>query len=498
MFKKLLFLSGLFALNINAASVNQIAISTAKYAEETYHKNMVDSLSRLVKYNTVAVQGIKSTDNPIHQEFKQELAKQAEELGLDYQDKGYLVIIGLGSAKEKLGLIAHGDIQPAAPEKWAKSPYELDKTSEPGKLIARGTEDDKSAISSALYAMKAIKDKKLTLKKRIELYIYMAEESDWEPLKEYVKHHKLPDINITLDASYPVVTAEKGYGSLKMTFPINNQISSSELAISHFSGGFFASQIPEDAKVVIENVDQTLLEDIKHKSDTHTGISYQFLLDEQKLTISAKGKSAHSSAPEDGINAITHLAELLAFKQWPNNAYGSLVNFINDNLGTGLYGEKFGDIAYFDDFMGHMTVSPTVIKEVKQGIELNINTRRPQGKTAKQLQKEINQALVSWQKKNNVKLKDISTSVGTPFVQNDVPHLDTLLTVFSHYTGIINPKPISIGGGTNSRLFPNAVSFGPSMPGSEYTGHTEHEFITLKQFKLNLQMYTAVMVELAL
>jgi len=71
------------------------------------------------------------------------------------------------------------------------------------------------------------------------------------------------------------------------------------------------------------------------------------------------------------------------------------------------------------------------------------------------------------------------------------------MKVFSHYTGIKDPQPIAIGGGTNSRLFPRAVSFGPTMPGKVYTGHSEHEFITEKQLLLNLEMYTAVLVELA-
>jgi dipeptidase D len=35
------------------------------------------------------------------------------------------------------------------------------------------------------------------------------------------------------------------------------------------------------------------------------------------------------------------------------------------------------------------------------------------------------------------------------------------------------------------------------MPRSVYTGHSEHEFITLKQLLLNLEMYTAVLAELA-
>jgi dipeptidase D len=88
-------------------------------------------------------------------------------------------------------------------------------------------------------------------------------------------------------------------------------------------------------------------------------------------------------------------------------------------------------------------------------------------------------------------------SGGDPWGQQTAPQLPTLLSVFSYFTGIKNPQPIAIGGGTNSRLFPNAVSFGPTMPGTVCSGHSEHGFTPLKQLLLNLEMYTAVMVELA-
>ncbi len=504
MFKQLLciFISLSF-LSLHAEPVSPIAENTANYAVQTYQQKLVKSLTQLVKYNTVAVKGIPSTENPIHIAFKSSLKQQALSLGLDYQDHGYIIIIGLGKNEQRLGIITHGDIQPVNPKKWAQSPFELDITSEPGRLIGRGTEDDKGAISTALYAMKAIKDKNILLKKRIELYIYMGEESNWEPLRMFIKEHSLPQINITIDAEYPVVTAEKGYGTISMTFPFRELITNRELSaknkpyLSAFTGGFFGSQIPEDATAVIENATQSLFAEIKQKTIQQKGMKYSYQWDKQQLTIKALGKSAHSSTPHDGINAITHLAEILNNKQWPNTASGSLVNFINEYLGTGLYGEKFGHIAYQDDFMGKMTVSPTLLKQTEQGIELNINIRRPVGKTKQQLLNEINKVLTTWQQKNNITLLSLNNYIGKPFVQKDAPHIDTLLNVFSHFTGIKDAKPIAIGGGTNSRLFPNAVSFGPSMPNTEYTGHSEHEFITMKQLMLNLKMYTAVMIELA-
>lgn len=495
-----LITASLFAMVLStqsqAAGISDSANKTADYALKTYKNDMVSSLAKFVKFNTVAVEGLSANDNSEHIAFKMELKNQAEALGLDFQDHGYIAIVGLGDAKERVGVITHGDIQPVNPSKWVKSPFELDTTSEPGKLIARGTEDDKGPISTALYAMKAIKDQNIELNKRIELYVYMAEESDWGPLQAYVKENELPQTNITIDAEYPVVTAEKGYGTLKIAFN-KHEVNSIEPYISHFEGGYFGSQIPEDAKAIIENADISLLQTLMNKANNYTGISFDLQLKDRQLVISALGKSAHSSKPQEGVNAIPFLADLLADIRWRSNGAGTLVNFINDNIGLGLEGKKFGNIAYRDDFMGPMTVSPTVIKQHKNNIELNINIRRPKGKSAQQLRSEINTAVATWKLKNMADITELDHYIGDPFVQNSAPHIETLLSVFSHYTGIKNPKPISIGGGTNSRLFPNAVSFGPSMPGTEYTGHSEHEFITMKQFELNLKMYTAVLVELA-
>jgi dipeptidase D len=223
---------------------------------------------------------------------------------------------------------------------------------------------------------------------------------------------------------------------------------------------------------------------------------YTFTRKGADLEVRARGVSAHSSKPEDGVNAVAMLADALAVQPWPNTTAGAAVNYLNQMVGTGLYGEKFGNIAYRDSFMGRMTVSPTVIRQKEEGIEVSINLRRPQGKSVEQLTGEVNAALASWQARN-LALANITVRTSEPWLRKDVPQLPVLMNVFSYFTGMKDPKPVAIGGGTNSRLFPNAVSFGPGMPGKVYTGHSEHEFITLKQLLLNLQMYTAVLAELA-
>ena len=143
---------------------------------------------------------------------------KAAQFGFDYQDLGYTVLIGMGDQNDKVTIVTHGDVQPADASKWQQSPFKMDKTSEPGKLIARGTEDDKGAIATALHAMKAIKDNGITLNNRIELMVYLAEESDWAPLQEFMKTYQQPKYAVTIDASYPVVVDEKGWSLIAPTF----------------------------------------------------------------------------------------------------------------------------------------------------------------------------------------------------------------------------------------------------------------------------------------
>lgn len=507
------------AAHTNVPQLSPNALKVADYAVAKYDAAMVQSLTQLVSFNTQAVEGQTPDTNPAFVGFKSSLKQLSQELGLDYADHGYVVLIGLdansavNNEPKKLGIVTHGDVQPANPALWAQSPYLLDTQSEPGKLIGRGTEDDKGAIVTAMYAMKAIKDKHIKRDRRIELLVYLAEESDWEPLKTFLASYTPADMNITIDAEYPVVTAEKGWSKITFTVPnitISNieakaEASTQAPTLTAFSGGYFASQVPQQAEAEIEAVSPALLTKLQTRAAAQQGMKYRFenhCVDKQcNLHIFADGKAAHSSTPEDGVNAVTHLAALLSPElndnPWPKTSASLTAATMNELVGLGIYAEQFGDLAYKDDFMGPLTLAPTVVVQTQKGTEVTINLRRPVGKTPELLAQQAREALALWQDKHQVQLADIESYWGEPMVMKDAPQQQTLLDVFAYFTGIVDPKPVAIGGSTNSKLFPNALSFGPAMPGVEYTGHTEKEFITHKQFMLNLKMYTAAFIELS-
>ncbi|WP_444942854.1 dipeptidase [Microbulbifer sp. ZKSA006] len=489
------FLSLFLSVQV-CADISPVAQKTADYAVEKYEGAMTDTLAQLVQFETVAREGVPLADNRAFTEFKRALKAKARELGLEYQDHGYVLVVALGEGDDKVGIVTHGDVQPANPQKWQMSPFVLDRESEPGKLIARGSEDDKGPIATALYAMKAIKDQQVSMKRRVELLIYLAEESDWTPFKTFLKTYPIPDYNITIDASYPVVIAEKGWSEIQVTANSELPASYSGPYLEGFSGGYFRSQVPDHAQVTLVNPKEAQITAIRTRAEKHRELEFEFVAVENGYQITAKGRATHSSEPEHGVNAIAYLADILRGHNWPLNQSGTLVHYLNDLVGTGIYAERFGNIAYTDDFMGPMTAAVTMVKDGEQGLTSFLNLRRPTGKSADQLEREIHSALERWQGRRGVALGETKVTLGTPYRVDNAPHVEPLLDVFRHFSGIEEAQPVSIGGSTNAKLLPNAVSFGPSMPGKPYTGHSEHEFISVDQFRMNLRMYTAMLIEI--
>ena len=248
--------------------------------------------------------------------------------------------------------------------------------------------------------------------------------------------------------------------------------------------------------MVLHNADAQALNILKQNINALKDVQVTLTTKGDSVLVSVKGESAHSSEPEAGHNAIAHLAEVFKGIDLENNSDGQAIEFINQLIGLDLYGAQFGDIAYRHDFMGPMTVAPTLLKHSEEGLKLSVNLRRPVGKTEALLKSQIDTALNNWQANNNVTLNNVEIHIGTPMLLDDAPHAEALLDIFKHFTGDEDASFVSIGGGTNAKLFDNAVSFGPSMPGKKYTGHSEHEYLTPEQMALNLKMYTAMMVKL--
>ena len=489
----LLLLAGCNADTVPSDRARRIA----ERARADYAEAAIATLADLVSFETVHEDGVANAENPEFRAMTAYLKELADELGLDFADHGAVVVIGLGESSDRLGLIAHGDVQPADASKRGSDPFALDTTSEPGRLVGRGVEDDKGPIATALYAMKALEDAGLALARRIELIISLTEESDWEPFQAFLDSVEPPALNVALDAEYPVVVAEKGWSMIQLGIPPGPEDRAATPRVAALSGGAFLSQIPADAQAIVAFATDDVESLLRAAAERDTAVQFSFVREDGSLTIWARGRAAHSSKPWDGRNAITHLAALLGSYDWPSTQAGRMVRLINDLVGTGDYAERFGDVAYSHPFMGRLTLSLTTLGFEDGDLVAGINMRRPAGRSGADVERAVREALAEWERRTGDDAVEITTYIGEPYYLEDAPHVRVLLDIFGYYAGQEDPQPISIGGGTHARLLPNGLNFGPAMPGAEYTGHSEHEFMTREQYLLNLEMYTAMLVELA-
>ncbi len=462
----------------------------------------ISTLAELVGFETVAAPPTPNVQLRAFRELKAYLSDTCRALGFDFEDHGAAVVIGLGREKDRLGILTHGDVQPADRERWRSEPFALDTTSEPGRLIGRGVEDDKASIATALHAMRSVRELGVPLRRRIELIVSMTEESDWTPFREFLRGWEPPPINVALDAKYPVVIAEKGTGAIFLTVkpdPGDEQRPPRRRArLLSLTGGEARTRVPAEALAVIEDADPGLAADLRAGAVPADGVRFDVAADGARLIVRAHGVAAHSSTPWEGRNAVTHLAALLARRDWAPTAASRMVRLVDDLVGTGDCAERFGELACRHPFMGPLTLVLTRLYPTGNGgLEACLNIRCPVGRSREQVETAVQGAVDAWTARRGGARPGCRIEMGDPYYAESAPHVPVLVEVYRHYTGQHDAGPIAVGGGTQARLLPNGVNFGPSMPGAAYTGHSDHEFVTVEQLRLNLMMQAAMLIELA-
>src|SRR5213083_178387 len=133
-----------------AATLQTNVASVTSIYERDYAKQLVPLLSEVLHFSTTQF------DAEAHAAQKAWLAKTAHDLGFMYRDAGLVDEIELpGPANApELGLMVHGDVQPAEADAWSFSPFssKADQT----YVYGRGSADDKGPLVQALLAMKSL------------------------------------------------------------------------------------------------------------------------------------------------------------------------------------------------------------------------------------------------------------------------------------------------------------------------------------------------------
>src|SRR6185295_5669007 len=128
-----------------------------RYLIARYGELMVKDLQEMVGFRTFAVEGKENWNAPEFLRQRQWLETRTRELGLGLKSyDGRMEEITLGGPKPILALLTHGDVQGVEGQRWSSPPFDGKLVN--GRIIGRGTEDDKGPIVASLYALAALKD----------------------------------------------------------------------------------------------------------------------------------------------------------------------------------------------------------------------------------------------------------------------------------------------------------------------------------------------------
>ncbi|MFI3229783.1 MAG: M20/M25/M40 family metallo-hydrolase, partial [Bacillota bacterium] len=191
-----------------------------------------------------------------------------------------------------------------------------------------------------------------------------------------------------------------------------------------------------------------------------------------KLTLTAHGKSAHASTPEEGTNALVSLMGALGLSHATyNRLYAGFCNYD----GSGL------DLAVSDEKSGNLTINLTTATIANNKMEFTVDIRHPISISHTDILQKLQHEFSDWQ----VTAEHIQKPL---YVSPEHPLVATLLDAYNSVMGT-NEQPIAIGGGTYARALPLGVAFGPVFPHTKSTIHQDDECVALTDFYKSIDIY---------
>ena len=391
--------------------------------------------------------------------------------------------IEVGEGEELFGILGHVDVVPVVEADWISHPFKPEVRD--GKIYARGSLDDKGPTMAAYYAVKLLDKLGVKWNKRVRLIIGSDEETGFRCVESYFKHEEQPALGFTPDAMFPLVYAEKARVTFDHKLIFTDEEGTYEYKLVKFNGGQVLNMVIASAEAELEGD----ASDIKEKFE-------KFLANEKlegkvevgnTIKLVLKGKAAHGSTPQFGINGATKLAEFLSTLGLDVNGK-NFVNYIVEKLANDPFGEKLG-INYSDDEMGASTYNYGILKydlSEKVGV-VSTDCRHPKKFNLVEKLETI--------KVDNVNIEVTSTKEAH-YVQKDDELVTTLMDVYRKYTGDIENDAFVLGGGTYARCLKKGVAFGLLFPGKHDTMHQANEFIALDDLFRAAAIYAEAIYEL--
>lgn len=457
---------------------------------ESMRNDIINSTQELLRYRSVQDRPLPGA--PFGKGVKDSLEyvlNLSKNMGLEMKDlDGYIGYAQYGDGDEMVGILVHLDVVPEG-EGWTYPPYSGEIHD--GKIYGRGAIDDKGPAIACLYALKAIKESGVPLKRKIRIIFGTNEESGWKDIEYYKSNEKYPDLGFTPDANFPFIFAEKGILTFKIKREFINR-KDGHVVLKSLKGGNAANMVPDycEACLSVSPDKKDYIKMLILKMINEDKVNVKLLDMGDDILIKSYGVSAHGSTPEKGVNAIMQLIMILYRLDFAKDDLYQFISYLAEKIGMNYTGKNMR-LDMCDDVSGCLTLNIGVIdvNDVEGVVEINI--RYPVTATRETVESII--------KKNLPEQFDYVFLNGfDPInVSTDSNLAKVLLKVYRQSTGDENSNPIAIGGGTYARAFKNFVAFGPIFPGGLELAHQKDEYIEIDHLIKLAKIYSVAMYELS-
>ena len=453
------------------------------------HKNqMIEDICTLCRINSEKMpytEGKPFGEGPF--EVLQTALTMMENYGFSVRNyDNYVGTADLNDKEAQLDILAHLDIVPAGEGWTVTEPFE--PVIKDGKLYGRGSADDKGPAVAALYAMRAVKELGIPVKKNVRLILGTDEECGSSDIAVYYKQEKEAPMTFSPDAEFPVINVEKG--RLPGHFVASFEKSDAMPKLVKIDAGLKSNVVPGKAKAVVAGVEDAVLNETAAAVTKETEVTFTFTGCEEGVLITAEGEGAHASTPEEGKNALTALLMLitkLPLASCPQmDAVKSLVKLFphGDTRGKAL------GVAMSDEVSGELTIAFDLLHVDAESLDGTFDCRAPI------CANDENALKVAKAHMAEEGIELLAEHMRAPhYVDGDSHFVRTLLKAYEEYTGLKGSCQYT-GGGTYVHSLKNGVAFGCSMPGTDNRMHGADEFAVVKELVDSAKIFAQVIVDL--
>ena len=443
-----------------------------------YREEMMETVQKWVRIPSV--KGDAAPGAPFGVEARKALdtaMADCEKFGLKTQIfDGYAghADLGEGNTRDAIAILAHLDVVPVG-DGWTKEPFGGERAD--GKIFGRGTSDDKGPAVAALYAMRAVKEAGVPLRRKVRLILGCDEECGSSDMAYYKKVTEMPRSGFSPDADYPVINIEKGGSHVRFV----GDLCPEGLQVLSMQVGERANVIPGFASALVEGVEDLAVK--AEEAGKKLGFPVKATVGNGAVILETTGLTGHAAFPSHGKNAIGQM--LLIFKEL--GVQGALLE-LADGVGMTYNGENLG-IAMRDDVSGELTGSLDIIRIENGKVEAIMDVRYPVLFHPGRMYELLNQRL------QYLKAEDAGTRP-PHFVSDKTELVQELLEAYHEVTGG-EKRTIAIGGGTYAQSMEEGVAFGALFPGEVEMAHQADEYITEESLFQNARIFARAIIRLA-